>query len=223
VGSGWSLFRWELGPRLGRYLVNERLERMKKGMYVVFEGIDGSGKTTLLREVAEVLVAKGDVVYHIPGYVVPELKTLLIKEMHQPEPDQRYLALLFAADRAKQTELIKELQYKQDMIVMASRSFISGLIYQSIQGDLAITWLENVNRFCIEPDKIIYCDLSVDEALKRIALRGEADSFEKREILEKAKTQYELLLAKYGGRVLVVNTEKSMERNVKKIVEFLEQ
>jgi dTMP kinase len=195
---------------------------MKKGMYVVFEGIDGSGKTTLLREVAEVLVAKGDVVYHIPGYVVPELKTLLLKEMRQPEPDQRYLALLFAADRAKQTELIQDLQYKEEMVILASRSFISGLVYQSIQGDLSTTWLETVNRFCIEPDKIIFCDLPVDEALRRISSRGEADSFEKREILEKAKIQYESLLAKYGGKVLVINTEKAMDKNVKKIVEFLE-
>jgi dTMP kinase len=192
-----------------------------KGMYVVFEGIDGSGKTTLLRMAAEEIVAAGNVVYHIPGYVVPELKELIIPELQRAEPDQLYLSLLFAADRAKQTELIKDLMFKTDTVIMASRSYISGLVYQSIRSDLALTWLETVNKFCVEPDKIIYCDISVEEALKRVAIRRETDGFEEFEFLTAAKKSYETLLKQYDGKVLVINTEKPIEKNVKKIVEFL--
>ena len=192
-----------------------------KGMYVVFEGIDGSGKTTLLREAAEELVAKGNLVYHIPGYTVPEIKSIIIPELQRAEPDQLYLSLLFAADRAKQTEFIKDLQLQQDTVIMASRSYISGLVYQSIRSDLTMTWLETVNRFCIEPDKIIYCDISVEEALKRVSIRRETDGFEEFEFLTSARTAYEKLLKQYDGRVLVVNMEKPMEKNIKKIVEFL--
>ncbi len=190
-------------------------------MYVVFEGIDGSGKTTLLRMVAEELVARDNVVFHVPGYVVPELKEILLKELQRAEPDQRYLALLFAADRAKQTELIKEIQLREETFILASRSYISGLVYQSIRSDLALTWLETVNRFCVEPDKIIYCDLPVEKALERVATRDETDAFEEYEFLTQAKATYELLLQKYKGKVLVVDSERPIEKNVKKIVEFL--
>lgn len=190
-------------------------------MYVVFEGIDGSGKTTLLRLVAEELVARNNIVYHIPGYVVPGLKEIILKELQEPEPDQRYLALLFAADRVKQTEIIKDVQLRQETVVLASRSFLSGLVYQSIKSDLAMTWLETVNNFCVEPDKIVYCDISVDEALKRVAVRDENDAFEEYEFLTAAKKSYETILKRYGGQVLVVDTEKSIEKNVKKIVDFL--
>lgn len=190
-------------------------------MYVVFEGIDGSGKTTLLRMVAEELVARDNVVFHVPGYVVPELKEILLKELQRAEPDQRYLALLFAADRAKQTELIKEIQLREETFILASRSYISGLVYQSTRSDLALTWLETVNRFCVEPDKIIYCELSVEKALERVATRDEADAFEEYEFLTQAKATYELLLQKYKGKVLVIDSERPIEKNVKKIVEFL--
>ena len=190
-------------------------------MYVVFEGIDGSGKTTLLRMVAEELIAKDNVVFHIPGYVVPELKTLIIPELQKAEPDQLYLSLLFAADRAKQTELIKDLQFKPETFILASRSYISGLVYQSTRSELSLTWLETVNKFCVEPDKIVYCDLSVEEAIKRVSIRRETDGFEEFEFLTSAKKTYEMLLKQYEGKVLVINTEKPIEKNVKRIVDFL--
>lgn len=193
-----------------------------KGFYAVFEGVDGSGKTTLMEAVAAKIAALDGIIYRIPGSVVPELSKLWKKEMARAEPNQRYLALLFAADRMRQAEIITEKQYNSDIVILADRSFLSSYVYQGISSGISSSWLEIVNKFCVEPDKIIYCDVSIPEALRRIAIRQDGEcSFEREEFLKEAKKQYEAILKGYGGKVFTVDMEQPPEENAERVLQFL--
>jgi dTMP kinase len=192
-----------------------------KGSYVVFEGIDGSGKSTMMQAVAEYWMSQDGIVYQIQGYAVPEFRELLRKELRKSTPNQRFLALLFAADRARQMEIIQEKTCAHDTLVLSDRSFISSLVYQTVESDLSVTWLETVNLFCIEPDKIIFCDISVDEALARISTRDGHDGFEARNFLEKVRDNYNSMLSRYGGKVLTLDTTGDLDENAKKVFDFI--
>lgn len=192
------------------------------GSYIIFEGLDGAGKTTLMSGVAENLVAVGNVVFIMEGYGDKHVKELIKKELLRVQPDQKYLALLFAADRMKQMDIIREKQYQENVMILSSRSYISSLVYQTAGSDLPITWIETLNKFCIEPDMIIFCDISVEEADRRIrARKGVADGFENPEFLRTVKKNYDSVLKEYAGKVYTVNMEEAPEICVAKATSYI--
>ena len=193
-----------------------------KGKYVVFEGLDGAGKTTLLRGVSENLVAADNIVFVLEGYAEKRVKEAIKQELLKVQPDQKYLALLFAADRMKQMELIKEKQYQQDIMILSSRSYISSLVYQTAVSDLSVVWIETLNKYCIEPDVVVFCDISVEEASNRIKERNNVpDGFENTEFLTQVKANYDVILKNFAGKVFSVDMEKPIFENVQKTTNFL--
>lgn len=193
-----------------------------KGFYVVFEGLDGAGKTTLMQGVAENLVAEGNIVFVLEGYADKKVKEAIKQELLKMQPNQKYLALLFAADRIKQMELIREKQYQQDIIILSSRSYISSLVYQTAVSDLSVTWIETLNKYCIEPDVVVFCGISVEEANRRIKERNcVPDGFENIEFLVQIKANYDVILKNYAGKVFVVDMERPPSEGIYKTTEFL--
>jgi dTMP kinase len=195
-----------------------------KGSYIIFEGLDGAGKTTLMNGVAENLAASGNVVFIMGGYGDKHLKESIQKELLRVQPDQKYLALLFAADRMKQMDIIREKQYQQDVVILSSRSYISSLVYQTAGTDISITWIETLNKFCIEPDLVVFCDVSVEEADRRIKSRkGEVDGFENIEFLSLVKKNYDAVLKGFNGKVFTVNMEEPINTCVENVSKFIKK
>jgi dTMP kinase len=145
---------------------------MKKGKYIVFEGIDGCGKSTQSKSLAAWLAAKMlDVKVDLtrePGshLVKPkfDLRPLLLSTTPLSKPA---LELLLQADRAEHTSIIKGM-LDEGWWFVADRSYITGMSYAEANGNDVKT-LEIILRFAIQaiPDLVFLLDIPFKEAEKR--------------------------------------------------------
>lgn len=196
------------------------------GKFCVFEGVDGSGKTTLAKAVAERLALQYFVIF-LEKYANPQLGELIQKELKKENVNIPYLALLFAADRAFYTKFIKEKVFVDDCIVIADRYFFSSIVYQGylskcFEESVSVTWVETINRHCIEPDKIIYAHAPLDVVCERINSRSSSwDIYENREKILLAQEAYDVLLKKHSNKVFSVDTTLPLEKNVDGVCSFI--
>ena len=175
-----------------------------RGFYVI-EGIDGAGKTTCMELLKERAKKEGreDIVFtHEPASFGRAALGLLEAGDCPPHPDT--LAFVFAADRHEhlfgEGGIAESL--KAGRKVICDRYLYSSIAYQGATAD---GWLAFRLNFVTGdfplPEKVFWLDIGVDEALRRIAARGEGQqAMEKREILEKADEAYAMMM---GGRTPV--------------------
>jgi dTMP kinase len=143
----------------------------KKGCLIVFEGIEGSGKTTASRNLAKYLTSKD---YRVKWTREPTTSKIgsLIEDVllgQTPVADEA-VPLLFAADRADHTRRIIVPSMNEGCIVISDRYTHSSLAYQkSGMGKVfRLDWLKDINKYAIEPDLVIFLDITPEEGLSRI-------------------------------------------------------
>jgi len=143
----------------------------KNGCLIVFEGIEGSGKTTASRSLQKFLTTKE---YKALWTREPTSSKIgsLIEDILRGEiaVAEEAIPLLFAADRADHTKRIIAPAIKKGYIVISDRYVHSSLAYQrSGMGKVfKRDWLEEINKYSINPDLIIFLDISPEEGLSRI-------------------------------------------------------
>ncbi len=197
---------------------------MKKGLLIAFEGIDGSGLTTHSKLLNEKLNKLGYKSIYTKEPTKNEIGSLIQRIILDKEKriDDNIIALLFAADRLYHLNYgdgINEgiLNYiNKNYIVIMDRYKYSNMAYQGED----INWINQVNKFAIEADIVIYLDVPLDIALKRISMRSSISIFENRTFLERVKKRYiEVLdLAKRNG-VKVISIDEVIDNNEKSIDE----
>lgn len=154
----------------------------KKGVFIVFEGIDGSGKTTQVDLLAGNLTGKGHsvVVCRDPGGtgLGEGLRNVLL---YSPGPiDPVAEALMYGAARA---QLVAERilpAVQGGSVVISDRFSHSMLAYQGWGKGLDRGFLENVNRYAcmgLTPDLTVLLDIDPLVAISRLA--RPADRMEK--------------------------------------------
>lgn len=147
---------------------------MSQGCFIVFEGIDGSGKGTQIEKLSENLAEK---------YIVVETKeptdtrpigglirdVLWQKKEVKKIPEEAF-ALLFAADRLDhlKNKIIPAL--RNGSVVLSDRYVYSSYAYQSkgMKKELGLDWLYSINKYAIEPDIVIFLDISPELGQKRL-------------------------------------------------------
>ncbi len=183
-----------------------------RGLYAALEGIDGAGTTTHAQIAAKALNAMGVCVKLIrqPGsrLVEPAIRELLRTNVER----QEVLALLFAADRVLvETEAYEYL--RRGCLVLADRSVVSSLVYQTVHGEPEIEWVYTVNRYALLPDVVIYIDVDPEVAAARIARRrGVREGFERLSMLRLLATNYHRvlrLLKEIGVTIAVVRAVRN--------------
>lgn len=168
----------------------------KKGLFIVFEGIDGSGKSTQLQLLADRLEAAGHSCFltreptdSVFGKLLRDVLTRKVKA------DNRVLAPLFAADRMD--HILREEDGLQAVlargkVILCDRYYFSNYAYQSTS--LPLSYVIAVNEPCAEmmrPDLTFFIDVSPKTAMERIrAGREQTELFEKEEILRATREQY---------------------------------
>lgn len=178
--------------------------KKRKGIYVVFEGIDGSGKTVQEEILVKSLTSMG---YRVdtarePGssIIAEEIRFLLKKRDTGEVMDEITQVLLFNAARRQFIASRLSLLLKEETIIVASRCFLSTLAYQGY-GENGLINLNLIKIVCglavgsAMPDKIFLLDVSIREARRRIlASRDESkgDRFE-----SKGKTYHRLVREGY--------------------------
>ena len=130
----------------------------KRGLFIVFEGIDGSGKSTQIGKLAdyirEVDKYQDVLLTREPTWRSKELKKLLIQEKDAFSSGER-MAQLFIEDRKAHTFDQISSNLNQGVFVLCDRYSMSTCAYQSAQG-VNLTRLIDAHR----NDSIIIPDLT---------------------------------------------------------------
>jgi dTMP kinase len=89
-------------------------------------------------------------------------------------------AVLFAVDRVEHLEKDVKPALKQGKIVVSDRCVYSSLAYQGAAG-LDLEWIEEINRFALPPNLVLYIDVPPEVVVKRIK--------RKKSVMERLETQ----------------------------------
>ena len=189
---------------------------MKKGRFIVFEGIDGAGKTTQIELLAKRLSQNGEVVSITAEPTDNESGKALRRALSGKEPHSECeMATMFVLDRIGHNAQISEF-LAQGKTVICDRYYYSTLAYQGKSTDYA--WVRSMNIDCPEirrPDACIYLDLTPEESLARISKgRAEVEIYENLEKLTEVRESFFSVindLSSEGEKIFIVNANRSIE------------
>ena len=156
--------------------------------FLAFEGLDGTGKSTLIQGLKREFDSRGQryVITREPGGTTlgGDIRNMLL-QVDGMTPVPRAEALLYQADRAQHVEMVIRPAIKEGRWVVTDRYAASSIAFQAKGRSMdrnAIEWLNKFSTGGLEPDMYVLLDLSVEESLKRMQMRGqEADRFEREE------------------------------------------
>ena len=143
----------------------------RKGCLIVFEGIEGSGKTTASRKLQEHLTKKEYKALWTREPTNSKIGSLIEDVLRgKITVAEEAIPLLFAADRADHTKRVIIPAIKKGNIIISDRYIHSSLAYQKsgMEKVFSREWLEKINKYSINPDLVIFLDISPEEGLSRI-------------------------------------------------------
>lgn len=198
---------------------------MKKGLFIVFEGLDGSGKTTQLKALCNYLTKEKNLKCREerePGESLPgALARSAIKKQLKFEPQT--MALLFAADRYEHIHEIKP-YLNEGINVICDRYVFSNFAYQGLALDFETIY--EINKAAMEllmPDLVIFVDTEPAETLERIGksrIGNELFDEQGREVRESFMRAFEFLKEKgLLKNLLIVKGGQSQEAITSEIIE----
>ena len=173
-----------------------KIQQVKKGKFIAFEGIDGSGKSTQIRLLANKLKEIGVYCYTTMeptdspiGSLIHQIMTGRIKT------DNKVIAGLFVADRLD--HLLNDVngvlsKIMEGTTVITDRYYFSSYAYHSV--DMPMDWVIQANaqsKELLQPTVTIFIDVNPDNAVERIAKnRFNQELFEKKSRLIKVREKY---------------------------------
>lgn len=207
----------------------------RRGIFIVFEGIDGAGTSTQAERYAEHLRAARRMVRVTrepsSGPVGSLLRLMLTHRVSLPSARQaEVMALLFSADRLDHLGAEIEPLLRDGYVVISDRYDLSSLAYQSTtaaggpqeRGDI-LQWIRELNRHALRPDVTVVIDVAPEVAERRRRARGGAEElFEQTELqarLAEAYRRAEELVP--GDRVIHIDGGAPVEEVARAIVEAL--
>ncbi len=190
---------------------------MKKGKFIVFEGLDGSGQSTQASLLVDFLKEKG-IKAHLTKEPTDNLIGGLIRGQLKGEwsSEAECLQLLFTADRAHHLE--KEIIPLLDSgaWVICDRYLFSTIAFGSLEIE-DWEWLKGLNKRFPLPDLAFFLRVSPKECIRRMKeSRFSLELFEKEKKLEKIEKSYNRLLEEFP-LLLEIDGERSMEEVSKEI------
>ncbi len=157
--------------------------------YIVAEGIDGAGKSTLLRALAARWTARG---WTVRLRSEPADPALGAEAARRSGDDPMESALAFTLDRARAAPGLRA-DLRSPGIVLQDRSFYSTLAYQGAAlpppARAAVARLQRLVTPL--PDRVLWLDVPVREALDRMERRGAPRApLERRTTLDRVRREY---------------------------------
>jgi len=185
------------------------------GKLVVFEGIDGSGKTTVHNILKEMLSDYDCFVFSrepSDGVHGRKAREMLCKGIGF----SKELFYTILKDRAEHVDNLINPALERGKIVVLDRYFISNMVYQG-RSNFDLNYILMINRMVApEPDLVVYFDVTVGEALKRLmASRKEFSVFETGEELRRVRDNYESVLGLFN--TYRMNAMRSIEEVVSSV------
>ena len=196
---------------------------MKKGKFIVFEGLDGSGQSTQIARLEKHLRSQ-KVKVHTTTEPTNNIVGGLIRGAltRQWKISNTGLQLLYAADRAHHLESEITPALEAGNTVISSRYYFSTFAFGSLNND--VEWLEKINEKFPNPDVTLFIKVSPKECMRRInSSRFRKELFEEEKKLSKIIKIYDKISKsrKYKN-FYVINGEQSVEKvseDINKIVD----
>ena len=154
------------------------------GKFIVFEGIDGCGKTTQSLNLYNFLKKReySVILTNEPGgtELGKKIREILLSKSDEIFPPIAEL-LLYEADRNIHIHNVIKPFIEKDFIIISDRYKYSTLAYQSYGRGISLNLVKELNELAsekVEPDIVLFLDVSVTEAVKRLKLKGSSDRLE---------------------------------------------
>jgi dTMP kinase len=177
---------------------------VKKGIFIVIEGLDGSGKTTQAQLVTERLSKKNNVFHTAEpsrGKIGTFIRDCCLYEGKRLPTEAE--ALLFAADRIEHMQNEVAPALAEGKIVICDRYIYSSLAYQGSTG-LSLDWIKTINARALQPDFSIFIDVPPERVLER--LQRKKSVMETLEIQRKVQKVYLKFVEK--GELIRIDGDK---------------
>jgi len=196
----------------------------RRGIFIVFEGIDGCGKSTQIKRFADYLFnldKYNHIVLTRNPYKDIDIRNIL-KEDSNPLTKAERLAELFIQDREKHVKELILPNLKKGCFVISDRFKLSTIAYQSAQGLDINELIKRNNKFPV-PDITFLIDLPVEEAIKRRKEEKERDEqkFESdKEFQEKVRVNYLKIKELLKENIIIIDGNRSVDEiffDIKKI------
>ncbi len=194
--------------------------KLRKGLLVVFEGIDGSGKSTQAGLLMEWLKKKGfDVVYFREpstsrwGRMIK--KKALLADSLSPQEE---LDLFIKDRRANVRKNLKPALNKKKFVIL-DRYYYSTIAYQGAKG-IDKELIERMNEeFAVQPDMVFVLDIDPEKGLARIENRRKKDRlFEQEDYLMKVREIFQSLKGEKFIHVEGLKAKGEISKEIKKAV-----
>ena len=204
---------------------------MNRGKFITFEGNDGSGKTTISKLVYEQLSTQGiNVIFtREPGGIeIAEQIRQIILDPNNKTMDARTEALLYAASRRQ--HLVEKIlpALNNGIHVICDRFIDSSLAYQGMGRQIGMQEVYDMNLFATEgilPDLTLFLDVSVEEAMNRMASREAKDRLEQEgnAFHQRVRLGYEKVKELYPQRIHVIDAHQSIEKVTENCMQEIER
>jgi len=185
------------------------------GKFITFEGIDGAGKSTHIGFVRDWLAGRGKrvVATREPGGTAlgEKLRELLLHETMHLETEA---LLMFASRREHLAQVIEPALARGDW-VLSDRFTDASFAYQSGGRGLDRAKLEALEAWVhprLQPDLTLLFDVPLAVARERLDATRSLDKFEREEadFFEKCRNEYLRRAAQDPGRIVVVDSTRSI-------------
>ncbi|MCX6748781.1 MAG: dTMP kinase [Candidatus Pacearchaeota archaeon] len=199
----------------------------KKGLFIVFDGIDGSGKSTALLNFANYLARK-DKHFHLlvtrEPYKKREIREILRSESN-PYIQKEKIAKLFVDDRREHAFEVIFPNLKSGVHVISDRYKYATLVYQTVQG-LEFDKLVAMHVNMPVPDIVFIIDVPVEVSSKRMSsdTRTEQKFEANKNFLDQVRHGY--LALPYllpSEKIVIIDGSKSIQEVNKQIIEEFEK
>lgn len=201
---------------------------MKRGLFIVLEGIDGSGTTTqtnLLYYYIKNLPNHQNIIQTHEPWENKEIQRMLKKDKNPYSNAEKITELYINNRENHQRELIKP-SLGIGGIVLCDRYHLSTFAYQGVQG-ISVNEIKRMHntKEIINPDLTLFLDINLKTAKKRISKREkQLEKFErKKRFTKKLIKKYNNLVdiaqenENFLGRIIRINGNQSVMKVAKDI------
>jgi|GEM_PF-329128 len=226
IGNVVELVMYLLGEKSsyvwGQNIYKRRYD-MKKGILVVFEGLDGSGKTTQINLLKDWFEKNNKIVYNTKQPTDFYRKDKRVRDYLDKGivPNMYSIALLAAADRTYQNEAEIKPILSKGINIISDRYLYSSLAFFKARG-IEYEEISRLNKNIEKPDVVIFLDVKPKKALERIKIRdGENIKFEEKDdnTFIQVRNNFLEVLPK---DTLIIDSSKSIEEIHKIIINHIE-
>ena len=200
-------------------------KRLKKGLFITFEGVEGCGKTSQIQKTYNNLVKLGYevVITREPGGTVvgEKIRDIILDSKHK-EISALTELFLFETARTRIVEEIIAPALKKGKVVLCDRFNDSTFVYQGYAGKLDLKDIKRVDDIAtskIFPDLTIVLDISAKKGLQRACKRSKKDRMEQKALVYHRKVRQGFLdLAKKNKtRMKIVKVVDGIDQTFKDV------